>query len=54
MEVDYNLIDRYLSGGTTPEETVAVLSAIAVNPELEEYVIAQLRQTGYFSVSILV
>lgn len=43
MEVDYNLIDRYLSGGTTPEETVAVLSAIAVNPELEEYVIAQMR-----------
>jgi len=43
MEVDYNLIDKYLSGGTTPEETMAVLSEIAVNPDLEEYFITQMR-----------
>ena len=43
MEVDYSLIDKYLSGGTTPEETVAVLAAIAVNPELEEYAVTQMR-----------
>lgn len=43
MKVDYSMIDKYLSGATTPEETVAVLAEIAVNPEMEEYVIAQMR-----------
>ena len=43
MEVDYNLIDKYLSGSTTPEETMTVLSEIAVNPELEEYFVTQMR-----------
>ena len=43
MEVDYSLIDKYLSGGTTPEETVAVLSAIASNPDMERYVVTQMR-----------
>lgn len=43
MEVDYKLIDKYLSGSTTPEETMAVLSEIAVNPDLEEYFVTQMR-----------
>lgn len=43
MKVDFPLIDKYLAGGTTPEETVAVLAEIAVNPEMEEYLIVQMR-----------
>ena len=43
MEVDHSLIDKYLSGATSPEETVAVLAAVAVDPELEEYAVSQMR-----------
>lgn len=43
MTVDYNLIEKFLSGQTTPEESIAVLTAIATNPEFEEYVVTQRR-----------
>lgn len=43
MTVDYNLLEKYLSGKTTPEESMAVLTAIATNPEFEEFVVTQRR-----------
>lgn len=41
--MDYQIINRFLEGKTTPEETALVLAAIAANPELEEYYITQRR-----------
>lgn len=43
MDNKYNIIDKYLSGKTSPEETIEVLASIATNPELEEYLITQKR-----------
>lgn len=43
MADNYTLIEKYLSGKTSPEETIAALTAIATNPELEEYVVTQRR-----------
>lgn len=43
MSMDYQLLDRFLEGKATPEETVLVLTAIAANPELEEYYVTQKR-----------
>jgi len=43
MADNYTLIEKYLSGKTSPEETISALTAIATNPELEEYVVTQRR-----------
>lgn len=43
MNIDYQLIDKYFEGNTTAEETVLVLTAIAANPDLEEYFITRKR-----------
>ena len=37
------LIDKYLSGETSNEESIEALTAIASDPKLEAYVIAQRR-----------
>ena len=44
MKINHHTIDKFLSGETTPEETLAILAAISTNPELEEYVVMQKRQ----------
>jgi len=41
--MDYQLIKRFFEGKTTPEENILVMTAIAVNPELNEYFVTQKR-----------
>lgn len=43
MDIDFKSIDRFLDGRCGPEEMVEVLAAIAVNPELEEYLVTKKR-----------
>lgn len=43
MNTDYQLIDKFFEGSTTPEENAIVLTAIKANPELEEYFITRYR-----------
>lgn len=43
MNIDYQLMNRFFEGTTTPEETTLVLTAISANPEMEEYFITHKR-----------
>lgn len=43
MADKYDLIDKYLAGETSPEESLRVLAAIATDPKLEEYWVTQKR-----------
>lgn len=43
MSMDYKLVQRFFEGKTTPEETIMVMAAIAVNPELKEFYVTQKR-----------
>lgn len=42
-KIDIESVDRFLAGETSPEESIRILAAIAVDPELEEYVVTQKR-----------
>ena len=41
--MDYQLIERFIKGETTPEENLVVVTAIAANAELYEYYVTQKR-----------
>ena len=43
MKITEELMERFLEGRTSPEETVQILAEIAVNPKLEEYVVTRRR-----------
>ena len=43
MTITNEIMERFLQGQTSVEETVEIMAAIAINPELEEYVVTQRR-----------
>ena len=43
MKINKQMIDRFLEGKTKPAETIEVLSAIAIDPALQEYVVTRRR-----------
>ena len=43
MTITNEIMERFLQGQTSVEETVEIMAAIAVNPQLEEYVVTHRR-----------
>ena len=43
MKISKEKIDKFLLGETSAEETVEILSAVAIDPELEEYIVTSRR-----------